>query len=348
MLHLILLLFALSFGEVFVVERETGRLAVIRNDKLVKEIQNLGNLNHATLKFNRDYGYLISRDGWLSQIDPKALKLVKKVRVGESTIGINFCGEKVLIANYAPRTVLVLSPSLEKILEINTGSRNVGIKSNGKLFVYALMDADSVEVRRCDDGKLVKRVKVGKMPFDAFLHRDRYIVGFFGESGVGILDLRTLTYKKVSFRTEGGKEVVLKVPHFGFWGIKGNLAYIPAVGERKVHVVDIDKMVYLRSIDLPGLPVFVQVSPSGELLGINYSGDMEDYFTLVDLKTEKPVKTEKLGKRILHFRFTPDSRHVYVSSYFENKVKKVSVPELSILKEIDVPTPSGVFIYGGE
>ena len=343
----LLLLITFGFGEVFVVERERESLAVIKNDKLVEEIKNLGNMNHATLKFFNGYGYLISRDGYLSKINPKTYKLVKKVRVGESTIGINFCPKKILVANYAPKNVVILSEELELLKDVKTGSRNVGIKSNGKLFVYALMDKDSLHVGRCEDLKLLKEINVGRMPFDALLYNDVYIVGFFRENAVGVLNLKNLEYKKVKFR-KGKKEVVFKIPHFGLWGVKGNLAYIPAVGERKVHVVNLETFEYVGDIPVRGLPVFVQVSPDGRFLGVNYSGEDEDFFTLVDLKTLKPVKTKRLGKRILHFRFTPNGKYVYISSYFENKVKKVSVPDLEVIKEIDVPTPSGVFIYGGE
>jgi len=348
MLPLVFLLFAsFVFGKVFVVERETGRLAVIEEDRLVKEIKDLGNLNHATLKFYKGKGYLISRDGWLSLIEPEKAELLKKVKVGESTIGINFCSDKVAVANYAPKTVELLSEELEKVATLETGSRNVGIKGKGRLLLFALMDADEVWVWDCDDMLLIKAIKVGRMPFDALLVGDRYVVGFFKESGVGIVNLKDLSYRKVSFK-QGEKEVVLKIPHFGFWGIKGNKAYIPAVGERKLHVVDIENFTYEGYIELPGLPVFAAVSPDGKYLAVNYSGDREDYLTLIDLSEERELITKKLGKRILHFRFTPEGRHLYLSSYYENRVKKVSVPDLVVEKEIEVPTPSGVFIYGGK
>ncbi|HIQ49079.1 MAG TPA: NirF protein [Aquifex aeolicus] len=350
MLSLVALLvfLSVSFGKVFVVERETGKLAVIDKDKVKKEIENLGNLNHATLKFFKGYAYLISRDGYLSKIDPERGILLKKVKVGSSTIGINFCNKKILIANYAPKNVVLVDENLDVLREINTESRNVGIKSNGEVFIYALMDKDKVEIRDCDKGTLIKEFNVGKMPFDALLYKDKYIVGFFRESGVGIIDLKSLTYKKVIFKRKGKGEVVFKIPHFGFWGIKGKIAYIPAVGERKIHVVDIENMSYLKSIEVKGLPVFVQVSPDGRYLAVNYSGDSEDFLTIVDLKSEMVLNTKPLGKRILHYRFTPDGKFIYLSSYFENKVKKVSVPDLKVLKEFKVPTPSGVFIYGGK
>lgn len=341
------ILFFFAFGDVFVVERETGNLAVIKRDKLVGEIRGLGNLNHATLKFFKGYGYLISRDGYLSKIDPKNHKLLKKVKVGRSTIGLNFCKNKILVANYAPEDVVVLDTNLRILKRIKTGSRNVGIKGRKNLFVYALMDKDRVEVRNCDNYELLKSIRVGKMPFDAFLYRDIYVVGFFLERGIGVINLKNFSYRKVIFK-EGNKEVVFKIPHFGLWGIWKDKAYIPAVGERKVHIISLKDFSYLGSIKVKGLPVFVRVSPDGNYIAVNYSGDSEDYLTLIDLKRRRIIKTKSLGKRILHFRFTKDGRFIYLSSYFEGKVKKVSVPSLEVVREISVPTPSGVFIYGGE
>lgn len=348
MLYLvILLLFASAFAEkVYVVERERGALAVIEGGRLVREIDNLGNLNHATLKFFGGKAYLLSRDGYLSWIDTGRGVLVRKVKVGESSIGLTFCDGKVVVANYDPRTVVFLSPDLEILRRIETGSRNVGIKSYQNLLLFALMDRDEVWVLDCGSYSRVKVfMDVGGMPFDALLVGGRYVVGLFGENSVGVVDLTELSYRKVRFGSGGG-EAVLKIPHFGLWGVSGGRAYIPAVGERRIHVVDLESPGYEGSIELPGLPVFVEVSPDGRFLAVSYSGDMEDFLTIIDRGKGKILRTRRLGRRILHFRFTPDGRFLYLSSYYEGKLKKVSVPELEIVEEVSVPTPSGVFLGG--
>lgn len=347
MLYLIiLLLFTAAYAEkVYVVERERGALAVIGEGKLVGEIEDLGNLNHATLKFFGGYAYLISRDGFLSKIDTKRDELVKKVKVGESAIGFAFCGGKIAVANYSPHTVVFLSPDLEVLQRIETGSRNVGIKAYKDMVLFALMDKDEVWVMSCTDLRRVKSFEgAGNMPFDAFIAGETYAILPFKESSLGLVDLRDLTYRKVSLRS-AGTEVLFKIPHFGLWGVYGDKAYVPAVGERKVHVIDLKGFSYEGSIDLPGLPVFVSVSPDGRYVAVNYSGDMEDFLTLIE--NGKVLKTERLGRRILHLRFSPDGRFIYLSSYYENKLKKVSVPELKVIEEITVPTPSGIFVEGG-
>ncbi len=346
-LILLILSFAWSTEKLYVVQRERSSLAVVQNGKLVKTVENLGNLNHATLKFRGRFAYIISRDGILSKIDTGTDSLVKKAKVGKSGIGFTFCGAKVAVANYEPDTVVLLSEDLDVEKEIKTASRNVGIKSWKGLLVFSLMDRDSVWMVNCSSGKVIKRVeKVGNMPFDALLSEGRYIVGFFKERGVGILDLEGFRYKKVNFK-EGGREITFKIPHFGLWGVWKDTAYIPSVGSREIKVVNLKSFSYLGSIKLPGLPVFVAVSPEGKYLAVNYSGDKENYLSLVDRERGKVIRTSELGKRIMHFRFSPDGRFIYLSSYYENLLKKVRVPDLSVVGKVRVATPSGVFLYKG-
>ena len=349
MLYLIVLfLFALAYAEkVYVVERERGSVAVVEGDRLKSEVRDLGDLNHATIKFFNGNAYVVSRDGFLSRIDTRDDRLLGKVKVGESAIGFTFCKGKIAVANYAPHTVVFLSPGLQVLYRIETGSRNVGIKSHEKLLLFSLMDRDEIWAVDCESYRRIKVFEhVGEMPFDALLAAGSYLVGFFKESSVGVVSLKDLTYRKVRFRSREN-EVVLKIPHFGLWGVYGDVAYVPAVGERKVHLVSLKDFSYKGSIDLPGFPVFVSVSPNGRYVAVNYSGDKEDFLTIIDRESGRIVGTKKLGRRILHFRFTPDSRFIYLSSYFENKLKKVSVPQLDVILEITVPTPSGVFIKGG-
>ncbi len=344
---MILLIVFFSFAEkIYVVERERGAVLVIEKD-LLKEIKGVGNTNHAILKFKGKFAYLVSRDGYISKIDTERDSLLRKVKVGDSSIGFTFCKGKISVANYSPKNVVILSEDLEVLKKISTGSRNVGIKSFGNLLIFSLMDRDEVWVIDCSSMKVIKRFRnVGKMPFDALLSGNRYIVGFFGENSVGVLDLSNMTFRKVKFGKRG-REIVLKIPHFGLWGVCGTVAYIPAVGERKIHIVDLKRFEYIGSIEVPGLPVFVSVSPDGKYLGVNFSGDSENLFALIDRIKGKVLKAKKLGKRILHFRFSPNGKSVYVSSYFENQVKRVSIPDLEVLDVREVPTPSGIFLKRG-
>ncbi|ACO03006.1 MAG TPA: NirF protein [Persephonella sp.] len=350
MLHLIMV-FLISFSTVFaeklyVVERERGSLAVIQDGKFEGEIRDLGNLNHAIVKTDGDYSYVISRNGYFSKVDNRSDRVVRKIKPGNSGIGFTFVGDYIAIAHYDPKKVTILTKDLDKYIVVETGSRNVGIKVYYPYLVFSLMDKDQIWVLNADKGFELETVidNVGKLPFDALIDGDRYIVGFFKEKGVGILDLSNFKYRKVKFRSDKDQEVVFKIPHFGMWGIVDERAIIPSVGERKAYVVNIKSMKVEKSIDLIGLPVFISVSPDRRFAVVNYSGDKEDYITVIDLKDFKPVKNIKAGKRVMHLRFSKDGKRLYISSYFENRLKIFDTDNFRIIKEITVPTPSGIFI----
>ncbi|MFN3598491.1 MAG: cytochrome D1 domain-containing protein [Aquificaceae bacterium] len=341
LLVMLLLLPILAFCEkLYVVERERGSLAVIEDSELTGRIKDLGDLNHATVKFYKGFAYVISRDGLLSKIDIREDKLLKRVKVGQSGIGLDFFDGYVLIANYDPDTVVVLDEELKVIKTFNTGSRNVGIKAYSSGFVFSLMDKDEIWMVR---GEEIKKYKgVGKMPFDAFLYKDKYLVGFFKDPFLGALDLRSGEYKGIGVSGQG--EAPFKIPHFGTWGIVDSFAFVPAVGERKLYLLNMESLSLEGRIDLSGLPVFAVVSPDKRFVAVNFSGDREDYIALVDTAEKRVIKERQVGKRIMHLRFSKDGKRLYTSSYFDSKLRVLSLPDMSLLQEIDVPNPSGVFV----
>ncbi len=335
-----------SYAEkVYVVEREMGSIAVIEDYKFKKEIKNLGNLNHATVKFSGGFGYVISRDGYLSKIDITSDTVLKKVKTGNSGIGLTFVNGFLAVANYDPKNVVILDSDLNIIKILETGSRNVGIKSKDNLLVFSLMDKNEVwVVDASKEFEIIKVLKdVGKMPFDALLAGQKYVVGFFKQGGVGILDLASLKIRKKELRKSSG-EPIYKIPHFGLWGVLGQTVFIPGVGKRRINVLDLENFDSLGQIELPGNPVFVSVSPDGENIAVNYSKDTEDTLTIIDSKTRKVLKNIDLGRRLMHMRFSNGGERLYVSSFFENKVKILKKDGWEIQYEIDISTPSGVFL----
>lgn len=338
--------FTFAFAEkVYVVEREKERLAVIENGTLSKEIGNLGNLNHATAKFNKDFIYVISRDGYFSQIDTGSDSLLRRIKAGKSGIGFIFIGDTMAVANYAPHDVVILDKNLNILKKIETNSKNVGIKSWERFLIFALMDKDEIWILDSENNfEVHKKIRnAGGTPFDALMSENKYIVGLFNEGSVGMLDAKTMSYSKREL-TMGEGETVFKIPHFGTWGVYKDNAFIPAVGERRLHIIDINSFKHIGYIDLIGLPVFAAVSPDGRYIAVNYSGDKEDFLTVVDVKSRKVLNDVKAGKRIMHIRFTDDSKRLYLSSYFDNAVKVLDTNEWKVLSEITVPTPSGIFI----
>lgn len=331
----------------YVVQRDAKKIAVVENNRLVSEIGNIGDMSHATVKFHAGKAWVISRDGMLSRIDPGTRVVEKSVKVGDSGIGFTFFPKHVIVANYMPQTVVVLDLDLRVIKTISTGSRNVGIKVWGDRAAFALMDKDEVwVVDAAKEFSVTKQIeKAGVMPFDALVNDKNYVVGFFNENKLGILNLDSLQWDTRSLGGEGG-ETVLKVPHFGTWGITSDTAFVPGVKERKLNLLALDTLKPAGVIDLPGLPVFAVVSPDKTLVAVNYSGDQENSVSVVDAKTRKILGTWPVGRRIMHLRFSQDGGSLFVSSYFENKIKTLKPEKTgvwSVASDLNIDSPSGIF-----
>lgn len=331
--------------KVYVVEREREAVTVIENEGASKKIQGLGNLNHATMKFKGEYAYVLARDGYLSKLDIKKDVLVKKVKIAKSGIGITFINNHLAVVNYDPHSVVILDEDLKVVRTIETNSRNVGVKSWKNYLVFSLMDKNEIWVLDANKNfEMVKTIKdAGDLPFDALIKENIYIVGLFNEGAVGVLDLKSFAYHKISVKDATG-QVVLKVPHFGYWGIVGDEAVVPLSGNKSLLVIDLQKMTGKKEIPLPGSPVFASVSPDKKFLSINYSGDQEDLISVFRTSDWTKVMDLPAGRRVMHLRYSNVSDAIYVSSYFENKVHVLSTKTWEKIKSIPVSTPSGIFI----
>lgn len=329
--------------KIYVVERERESLFVLQNDN-EKTIDDLGNLNHATMKFKSNYGYVLARDGFISKIDVGSNKLIKKVKVGKSGIGITFISNYIAIVNYDPNSVVILDQDLNTVQTINTNSRNVGVKTYKNFLVFSLMDSNQIWV--LDSNRKFEVVKkfedVGNLPFDALVKDNKYVVGFFNEAAVGILDIEKLEYKKIVLK-DRENNLVYKVPHFGYWGVVDNKAIVPIVADKKLLVIDLDTMNPINEIKLKGNPVFAAMSPNKKELVVNYSGDYENYISFIDLNNFQVKKELEVGKRVMHLRYSLNSQKIYVSTYFDNSLRVFSSKDLSLLNTYKVATPSGIF-----
>ena len=335
-----------SEDKVYVVERERESLFVLdnQNEKIIKD---LGNLNHATMKFRGNFGYVLARDGSISKIDVTNDVVVKKVTIGKSGIGLTFIGDYIAIVNYDPNSVVILDKDLNIVKTIETSSRNVGIKTFKNFLVFSLMDKNEIWV--LDSSKNFESVKkfekVGQLPFDALIKDEKYIVGFFNEAAIGILDLNLLRYEKVILK-DVGEKLVYKVPHFGYWGIVNNNAIVPIVADKKLLVLDLNTSKAIKEIELIGNPVFASVSPDKSTLIVNYSGDKEDFISVVDLKSFTKTKDINVAKRVMHLRFSQDGKKAFVTSYFDNSLKTLETDNWNIIDVKKVATPSGIFLNG--
>lgn len=330
--------------KLYVVERERESLYVLENKK-ESIISDLGNLNHATVKFRDNFAIVLGRDGYVSKINVKENKLIKKVKIGKSGIGITFIKNYIAIVNYDPNSVVILDTELNVLKTIETKSRNVGVKAFNNYLVFSTMDTKEIWVLDSDnDFSIVSKfTNIGDLPFDALIKEDKYVVGFFNEAAVGIVDLSKLEYKKIILKDKNSN-LVYKVPHFGYWGVFENKAIVPISAEKKLLVLDLETLSPIEEIKLNGNPVFASLSLKRRELAVNFSGDEEDKITLVDIDNYKVKKEIIVGKRVMHLRYSLDSRKLYATTYFDNFLNVFNTENWEREERYIVATPSGIFL----
>jgi len=339
----------------FVVERESNSVAVIEDGLAKRHMENMHNMNHGVIKFDKDDAYLISRDGYVVKFDPKTEKKEAEYKTSKSAIGFVIGKNYVAVANYDDKSVDILDRNLKPLQKIETGSRNVGIKIYKDKLIFAQMDNDKVSVYKDENYGtkkpphfvLEKEFKVGKMPFDAMIQGNTYIVGFFLTKGFGVVNLDDLTYKLIKVTGEGNKPV-LKVPHFGFWSLSRDKTFVPAVGNNAVMVYD-KNFKFIKNIKTQGLPVFTSLSPDQKYLAVTFSGKDFPVVQIIDTKSLKIIKTFKFKGKVLHIRWSEELPELYVSVNGANEIDVIDTRNWKVQREIyQVKKPSGIFLYKHE
>jgi len=335
----------------FVVERESESVAIIKDGLTRSHMENMHNMNHGVIKFDGEDGYLISRDGYVVKFDPMTEKKLAEYKTSKSAIGFVIGTNYVAVANYDDKSVDILTRDLKPIQKIKTGSKNVGIKIDKDKLIFAEMDADKVAVYQDKNAgkglpkfEKLKEFDVGKMPFDAMIQGNTYIVGFFLTKGFGVIDLDAMTYKLIPITAKGDKPV-LKVPHFGFWSLSRDKTFVPAVGDNKVMVYD-KQFHFIKNIDVQGLPVFTSLSPDQKYIAVTFSGKDFPTIQIIDTQSLKIIKTFHFPGKVLHVRWSKLAPQLYVSVNGANQVSVIDTQGWFVERDIyQVERPSGIFIY---
>jgi len=337
--------------KIFVVERESESVAIIKEGLTKSYMKNMHNMNHGVIKFDGDDGYLISRDGYVVKFDPITEQKEVEYKTSKSAIGFTIGKNYIAVANYDDKSVDILTRDLKPIDKIKTGSKNVGIKVYKDMIIFAQMDNDKVTVLKDENFgkglpkfKIFKEFKVGEMPFDAMIKDNTYIVGFFLTKAFGVIDLDTMKFSEIKV-TAKGRKPVLKVPHFGFWSLGENRTFIPVVGDNAVMVYD-KNFKFIHNIEMQGLPVFTSLSPDKKYLAVTFSGKDFPTIQIVDTKTLKIIKTFTFKGKVLHVRWSNVDPDLYVSVNDANQVNIINTDEWFLEREIfQIKSPSGIFIY---
>jgi protein NirF len=363
---------------IVVCERESGRIMVIDSirHELLGRVGGLGNLRHGVMTFSRDgrYAYVISRDGLLSKVDLIRLSLERQVKVGENSIGVAISRDSryVMVCNYQPGGVVIVdSDTLEKVKEIpaikemENGSRLISrtvgpLDTPDNLMIFGLMEGNGVWVvdMKKEGFPVIKKFwDVGDTPYDQLISPDGrfYVVGLLNSPWVGMLDLWKLDeVKKVDMRErregkvqEGEKVPIYHIPHLESWAVSGELAFVPAIGEKRVIVYNTKDWSYIKSIPIAGTPLFVVARPGGREVWVDNvdapGSEAERLIQVIDVETLEVKKTIDAGKGAIDPQFTPKGEAVYISIREEGKVAVYDTDTYKLLKEIPAEKPSGIF-----
>ncbi|MBI3753178.1 MAG: protein nirF [Deltaproteobacteria bacterium] len=357
-----------------IVERESGSVIVIDSSrhKFLGRVSGLGNLTHATVKFSKDarFAYVIARDASVSKIDLLSLKLVKKVRAGEDSVGgvMTQDGKYIALSNYLPGEVRILdAETLETVKTIpaekelpdgkKVQSRVVGLlDAPGNLLIFSLMDGNATWI--VDAGKkdfpVIKRFHdVGEMPYDALITPDGrfYLVGLLNSNWVGLLDTWEMSeVKKIStIRTKEARGAgddaapLWKIPHLKGWAIAGDYAVLPAIRREVALVYNTRDWSIVKEVPLVGTALYTVAGPDGRYVWVDLVGKNGDIIQVIDLKTLEVVKTFSPGKGATHPQFTPKGDAVYISLMDEDKIVVYDPLTFKKIKEFPAKRPSGIF-----
>jgi protein NirF len=353
-----------------VVERSRGTLAVVNTTdrRIVRKIEGLGDLSHASVVYGRDgaQAYVFGRDGALTHVDIVRGRVLGRIMQAGNSIGgaISQDGTLVAAQNYTPGGVRVFDahtlapvadvPATYRAADGSTQrSRVVGLADlPGQRFIFSLFDADQIWIADVSDRSNVKLTKfdnIGHQPYDALVTPDarHYIAGLFGQDGLALIDLwdREPKVRRILRNYGRGEQPlpVFKMPHLRGWSVAGREAWLPAVGRHELLVVDTQTWEEVARVPVAGQPVFAMAQPDGRHVWVNFAVPDYDRVQVIDTVTRKIVRTIEPGKAVLHMEFTPRGEAVWISSRDANRVSVIDTASFGTLAQLEVHEPSGIF-----
>ncbi len=349
------------------IERASGSVQIVETsgNTSIARIGELGDLSHASVVYSRDqrYGYVFGRDGGLTKIDMLNFEISGRSLQSGNSIGgaISQDGRLVAVSNYKPGGVKVFdADTLALVADIpatwgDDGQRSkvIGlVDAPEQKFVFALWDAGEIWVLDMTDRsnpKIDKFTGIGRNPYDALITGDGryYIVGLFGDDGMAMLDLWNpqAGVRRILSNYGKGKQKlpVYKMPHLEGWAVAGEFAFVPAVGNHEVLVIDMHSWREAGRIKVQGQPIFVMARPDGRQVWVNFAIPDNDTIQVIDTQTLTVIRQLKPGKGVLHMEFEPRGEEVWLSVRDENRVEVYDTRSFERKASIPATKPSGIF-----
>lgn len=349
-----------------VIERASGSVEIVETTgkTVLSRVEGLGDLSHASVVYSRDgrYGFIFGRDGGLSKVDLLTGQLTGRVMQAGNSIGgaISQDGKLVAVSNYTPGGVRVFDvDTLALIADIpalgadGKPSKVVGlVDAPGQRFVFSLFDADEIWLADMHDlakPKITKFKEIGRRPYDALISPDGryYIAGLFGDDGFALLDLwRPQEGVKRILKDYGHNEprlAVYKMPHLEGWTMTEEYVFLPAMGHHEILVIERNNWREAGRIPVHSQPVFVRAQPDGRQIWVNFAHPHNDTVQVIDVLTQKVLKTLTPGPGVMHMEFTPRGEHIWLSVRDKDLVEVYDTSTFERLTTLPAIKPSGIF-----
>jgi protein NirF len=133
------------------------------------------------------------------------------------------------------------------------------------------------------------------------------------------------------------------MPHLEGWAIAGDYAFMPAVGQHSVLVVNTKTWEQVTEIPAHSQPIFVMAQPDNRQIWVNFAHPDNNTIQIFNTETFKLVKTLTPGPAVLHMEFTPRGEQVWMSVRDSNEIQIYDTKTQTLQKTLKSSSPSGIF-----
>ncbi|MFO1189530.1 MAG: cytochrome D1 domain-containing protein [Alphaproteobacteria bacterium] len=339
---------------------------------------------HGGPKFTADgrYVFFMSRDGWVSKYDLWTLTPVGEVRAGINSrnIALSSDGKHVAVANYLPKTLVILSAddlALEKIFQVSDAKGNPSRVSavyqapQRRSFIAALKDVSEIWEIATDPNAppvysgLVHSYEQGKveaLPSSSGLFALRRIAtpepldDFFFDRD----------YRNLIGSSRDGKEAVVVnlnvgrdikrvpmpgLPHLGSgisWKRAGHdVMATPHLNQNRISIIDLGDWSIVKAIETKGPGFFMRSHENTPYIWTDvFLSANKDLLHIIDKNTLEIVKTlqPEPGKTAAHVEFDRQGRHALVSIWEDDGALVVyDAATFQEVKRLPMSKPSGKY-----
>jgi mono/diheme cytochrome c family protein len=335
---------------------------------------------HGGPKYSPDgrFVYLASRDGWVTKFDLYALQVVSEVRAGINTrnLAVSGDGRYVMVANYLPHTLVLLSAEDLSLLELIPVTDVAGTVSSRvsavydaaprKSFIAALKDLKEIwEIQYADEPVYYGRVhdyRVEGPPeiLDRFPLRriavDDYVDDFFFDQPYeNLIGAGRGAHKGQVVNLLVGRKIadidLPGMPHLGSgitWERDGRTVLAsPNLKEGVVSVIDMKTWKTIARIDTLGPGFFMRSHETSPYAWVDvFFGKDRDALHVIDKRSLEIVATLRPapGKTAAHVEFDRYGRYALVSVWEDDGALVVyDAKTLEEVKRLPMRKPVGKY-----